>query len=527
MTHEHENHKWWTLFAMCFALFMIMLDNTIVNVALPSIQHDLKPTPENLEWTVNAYILVFATLILLGGKLGDRFGRRRIFMVGLLVFTLSSAACALAQSDTQLITFRAIQGVGGALLNPLSLSILVAAFPRKQLPQAIGIWAGISGLGLAIGPLLGGFLTQHFSWSAVFWVNVPIGILAMGVTAWAVVESRDPSARSLDLVGTVLVSASLFALTWGLIKTASHSWLGAYTLGFLAAAAVLMALFVLWESRIEDPMIPLGFFRIRAFSVSSIVVALVGVALFGVIYFLTLYFQNVRGYDPIQAGLRTLPTTMMILFVAPIGGRLSSRIGPRWLMTVGMLSASVGLLGLSRVHVHSSYNAIWPFQIMMGAGMALTMPAVSATGMAAVERTKAGIASGVINASRQVGGALGIAVLGGIGTTLAASSWSDKISTLPPPLHAQAEKLVPLVQGGQGKQILAITHSQTATSNALQAFVHGVNGALLTGAALTFAAALVACFGLAHMRVQVAPQEGAPEGEGSEAAEQPPAVVEM
>jgi EmrB/QacA subfamily drug resistance transporter len=526
VTHEPESHKWWTLFAMCFALFMIMLDNTIVNVALPSIQHDLKPTPENLEWTVNAYILVFATLILLGGKLGDRFGRRRIFMVGLLVFTLSSAACALAQSDTQLITFRAVQGVGGALLNPLSLSILVAAFPRKQLPQAIGIWAGISGLGLAIGPLLGGFLTQHFSWSAVFWVNVPIGVLAMGVTAWAVVESRDPSARSLDLVGTVLVSGSLFALTWGLIKTATHSWLGAYTLGFLAAAAVLMALFVLWESRIEDPMIPLGFFRIRAFSVSSIVVALVGVALFGVIYFLTLYFQNVRGYDPIQAGLRTLPTTMMILFVAPIGGRLSSRIGPRWLMTVGMLSASVGLLGLSRVHVDSSYNAIWPFQIMMGAGMALTMPAVSATGMAAVERTKAGIASGVINASRQVGGALGIAVLGGIGTTLAASSWSDRISTLPSPLHAQAEKLVPLVQGGQGKQILAITHSQTATSNALEAFVHGVNGALLTGAALTFAAALVACFGLAHMRVQVAPQ-GAPEGEGPEAAEQPPAVVEM
>jgi EmrB/QacA subfamily drug resistance transporter len=525
--HQHENHKWWTLFAMCFALFMIMLDNTIVNVALPSIQHDLKPTPENLEWTVNAYILVFATLILLGGKLGDRFGRKRIFLVGLLIFTLSSAACALAQSDTQLITFRAVQGIGGALLNPLSLSILVAVFPRKQLPQAIGIWAGISGLGLAVGPLLGGFLTQHFSWSAVFWVNVPIGVVAMGVTAWAVIESRDPSARSLDIVGTVLISAGLFLLTWGLIKTASHSWLGAYTLGFLAAAAVLVVLFILWESRIRDPMIPLGFFRIRAFSVSSVVVALVGVALFGVIYFLTLYFQNVRGYDPIQAGLRTLPTTMMILFVAPIGGRLSSRIGPRWLMTVGMLSASIGLFGLSQVHVHSSYNAIWPFQMMMGAGMALTMPAVSATGMAAVERTKAGIASGVINASRQVGGALGIAVLGGIGTTLAASSWSDRIAGLPAPLHAQAERLVPLVQGGQGKQILAITHSQTATADALGAFVHGVDAAFLAGGALTFAAALVACFGLAHMRVTAAPQ-GAPDGgEGSEAAEQPPAVVEM
>jgi EmrB/QacA subfamily drug resistance transporter len=525
VTHEHPNHKWWTLFAMCFALFMIMLDNTIVNVALPSIQHDLKPSVENLEWTVNAYILVFATLILLGGKLGDRFGRKRIFMLGLVVFTLSSMACALAQSDTQLIGFRAVQGVGGALLNPLSLSILVAAFPRRQLPQAIGIWAGISGLGLAIGPLLGGFLTQHFSWSAVFWVNVPIGVIALGVTGWAVIESRDPAARTLDIVGTVLISASLFSLTWGLIKTANHSWVGIYTLSFIGAAILLGALFVVWESRMDDPMIPLAFFRIRAFTVSSVVVALVGVALFGVIYFLTLYFQNVRGYDPIQAGLRTLPTTMMILFVAPIGGRLSGRVGPRWLMTVGMAFASVGLFGLSFVDVDSSYNAIWPFQMLMGAGMALTMPAVSATGMAAVDRTKAGIASGVINASRQVGGALGIAVLGGIGTTLAADMWADRIANLPPRLHAEAERLVPLVQGGQGKQILAITHNRVAQANALESFVHGVEWALRTGAVLTLAAALVAGFGLAHMKARAGDE--APAGEGAEASEAPPAVVEM
>ncbi len=286
-----------------------------------------------------------------------------------------------------------------------------------------------------------------------------------------------------------------------------------------------MALFIVWESRIKEPMIPLGFFRIRAFSVSSIVVALVGLALFGVIYFLTLYFQNVRGYDPIQAGLRTLPTTMMILFVAPIGGRLSGRVGPRWLMTVGMFAASIGLFGLSFVSVDSSYNAIWPFQMLMGAGMALTMPAVSATGMAAVERTKAGIASGVINASRQVGGALGIAVLGGIGTTLAANSWSASIAGLPPVLHAQAEKLVPLVQGGQGAKILAITHSPKAQSDALEAFVHGVDRALLTGAGLTFAAALVAMFGLRNMRTR--PAEIAETPPGEPAAEAPPAVVEM
>jgi MFS family permease len=351
-------------------------------------------------------------------------------------------------------------------------------------------------------------------------------VVALGVTAWAVIESRDPSARSLDIVGTVLISASLFSLTWGLIKTANHAWLGTYTLAFIGAAIVLGALFVLWESRIDDPMIPLSFFRIRAFTVSSIVVALVGVALFGVIYFLTLYFQNVRGYDPIQAGLRTLPTTMMILFVAPIGGRLSGRVGPRWLMTVGMLMASVGLFGLSFVKVDSSYNLIWPFQMLMGAGMALTMPAVSATGMAAVERTKAGIASGVINASRQVGGALGIAVLGGIGTTLAADAWASRIAGLPPGLHAAAERLTPLVQGGQGKAILAITHSQTAQANALESFVHGVNWALRAGAGLTLAAALVAGIGLAHMKVRAVDEAPAGEGEG-EGAETPPAVVEM
>ena len=251
MTKDHPNHKWWTLFAMCFALFMIMLDNTVVNVALPSIQRSLNITnPENLEWTVNAYVLSFAALILLGGKLGDRFGRKRIFLVGLAIFTIASAACALATTDTQLIAFRAVQGVGGAFLNPLSLSILVAAFPRKQLPTAIGVWAGISGLGLALGPLLGGFLTEHVGWSAVFWINVPIGIVAAGVAMWAVVESRDTTTKTLDGIGVVLVTAGLFSLTWALIKTGSHSWTSAYTLGWLALAAVLLILFV--AARVAD-----------------------------------------------------------------------------------------------------------------------------------------------------------------------------------------------------------------------------------------------------------------------------------
>jgi EmrB/QacA subfamily drug resistance transporter len=496
MTADHPNHRWWTLFAMCFALFMIMLDNTIVNVALPSIQRSLNASPENLEWTINAYVLVFASLILLGGKLGDRFGRKRVFLAGIAVFTLSSAACALASTDSQLIGARAIQGIGGALLNPLSLSIIVAAFPRKQLPQAIGIWAGISGLGLAIGPLLGGFLVEHFSWSAVFWVNVPVGIIASAVTLWAVVESRDTTTRKLDLPGTALITAGLFSLNWGLINTARHAWLSVYTLSFLAAAAVLIAAFIAWERRAEEPMLPLAFFRRRAFTSASMIILLIGVGLFGVIYFLTLYFQNVHGYSPAQAGLRTLPMTMMILVVAPLAGRIGPRIGPRTMMTFGMLSASAGLLALSRIGVHTSYNAIWPFQMLIGAGLAMTMPAASAMGRAAVDPAKSGVASGVINASRQVGGALGIAVLGGIGTTLAANSWSDRIAGLPPALHARAEQLVPLVQGGRGALIQTQTHSPVAAADALDAFMTGVHAALMVAGSLTLAAAAVAFVGL-------------------------------
>ena len=302
--------------------------------------------------------------------------------------------------------------------------------------------------------------------------------------------------------GTALITAGLGTLTWGLINTDTHSWLSAYTLAFLVAAIVLIVVFVVWESRTAEPMIPLAFFRVRAFSVSSLVVTLIGLALFGVLYFLTLYLQNVKGYSPMQAGVRMLPTTIMILVVAPLGGRLLTRVGPRAMMTTGMLAASIGLFGLSRLHADSSYNAMWPFQILVGSGMAMTMPSVTSTAMGAVDRARAGIASGVVNASRQVGGALGIAMLGGIGTTLSASSWTDRISSLPAALQAHAAALTPLVQGGQGARILAITHDPAAKTAALDAFVHGVRGALLTGSALTLAAGIVALLGLRGLRVR-------------------------
>jgi EmrB/QacA subfamily drug resistance transporter len=499
MTARATDRPWWTLAAMCFGLFMIMLDNTIVNVALPSIQRSLHTTPETLQWTIDAYVLTFAVLILLGGKLGDRFGRKRMFLVGLLIFTLASAACAQATTDTQLVAFRAVQGVGAALLNPLSLSIIVAAFPRKQLPTAIGIWAGVSALGLSAGPLIGGLLVERVSWSAVFWVNVPVGIVAAAVTVWAVGESRDEQRRHLDLVGTTLITSGLFAVVYGLIGTNSHAWTSTQTVGLITGAAVLLALFVAWERRAPEPMLPLSFFRNRPFATSAIVTSLVGFAFIGVLFLIVLYFQNVEGYSPLQAGIRTLPLTLTQAVVAVNAGRLSTLLGSRVQLTTGMLMLAAGLLGLAQVHVASPYDRIWPFQVLLGLGMGLAMPAVGAIAMATVPADQSGIASGVINAGRQVGGSLGIAVLGTLAAVLARSQWQHQIALLPLASHAKAAHLTSLVVGGQGRALAAVA-GRPAELAGLASFVDGLRGALLASAALALVAAAVAFFGLRRAR---------------------------
>jgi EmrB/QacA subfamily drug resistance transporter len=495
MSTRAAGRPWWTLAAMCFALFMIMLDNTIVNVALPSIQRALHTTAETLQWTIDAYVLTFAVLILLGGKLGDRFGRKRMFLVGLVIFTLASAACAQATTDTELIAFRAIQGSGAALLNPLSLSILVAAFPRKRLPTAIGIWAGISGLGLSAGPLLGGLLVERISWSAIFWVNVPIGVVAAAVCVWAVTESRDGERRRLDLVGTALVTAALFALVVAVIGTSSAGWTSTRTIGLVVAGVALLASFLAWEHRHADPMIPLGFFRRPAFSTSTVVALLTGFSFIGVLYLIVLYLQNVEGYSPLQAGLRTLPLTLVQAFTAANAGSLNRLLGARAKMSAGMLLLSAGLFGLAQIEVGSPYSTIWPFLVLLGLGLGLVMPAVSAAGMAAVDTDESGIASGVINASRQVGGAFGIAVLGSIAATLTRDDWQHRLSLLGPGTQAKATELSTLVLGGQGKAIAALAGRPTAAAG-LESFVEGVHAALLTGTALTLLSAAVAFLGL-------------------------------
>jgi len=492
-------HERLTLFAMCFGLFMIMLDNTIVNVALPSIQRDLHATPETLAWTVNAYVVPFAALILLGGKLGDRFGRRRMFVVGVAVFTAASAVCALSTTVGALVAARAVQGAGAALMNPLSLSILVATFPRERLSVAIGVWAGISGLGLAIGPLLGGVLVENVDWSAVFWINVPIGVVAMAVTLRAVRESRDATGRSLDIPGAGLVTSALFCLVWGLIKSDSHGFGSAYVIGFLIAGLVLGILFVAWERRAVDPMLPLSFFARRVFSVSDTLMLLVGFAMFGTIYYGALYLQNIQGYSALQAGLRTLPWTLMILVVAPIAGRLNTRIGARMPAGAGMLLVGLGLIGLARLSASSAYSSIWPYFVLCGIGTALVMPTVSAAAMSAIAADKAGVGSGVLNTARQVGGALGIAVLGAVATGRIGTRWDQFVATVPPGLRMQVAHLAPLVDGGQLRPIADLA-GPTATQAASSAFMAGFHAAMWTAAALCLVAAVVAFAGLAPAR---------------------------
>jgi EmrB/QacA subfamily drug resistance transporter len=488
-----------TLLAMCFGLFMIMLDNTIVNVALPSIQRELHASPETLAWTVNAYVVPFAALILLGGKLGDRFGRRRMFVAGLAIFTASSAACALSSSIGALVAARAVQGVGAALMNPLSLSILVATFPPARLSAAIGVWAGISGLGLAIGPLLGGVLVENLDWSAVFWINVPVGVLATVVTLRAVRESRDPAGRSLDLPGSALVTLALFSVVWGLIKSETHGFGSSYVIGFLAVGAVLLALFVGWERRARDPMLPLAFFARRLFSVADAVMLLVGFAMFGAIFYGALYLQNVQGYSALGAGVRTLPWTLMILVVAPPAGRLSARMGARLPAAAGMLLLSAGLVGLAGLHADTPYSSIWPFFVLCGIRTALAMPTLSATAMGAIAAEKAGVASGVLNTARQVGGALGIAVLGAVATARIASQWDDFVAAAPPALQPQATRLGELVQGGQLAPIGRLA-GPAASDVAASAFMTGFSAAMWTAAALTLLAAAVALVGLRGAR---------------------------
>jgi EmrB/QacA subfamily drug resistance transporter len=331
------NRKWWTLAAVSLGLFMIMLDNTVVNVALPSIERDLGARLSELEWIVSGYALTFAAFLLTGGKLADLLGRRRIYVIGLAIFGGASLACALSPGAGFLIGARVVQGVGAALMNPATLSIITATFPARQRGTAIGIWVGISATALAIGPLVGGLLTEHAGWSSIFYVNVPIAAVAVAASFLLIDESRDTSEEQrLDLPGLISSGLGLFALTYALIEANAHGWTSGRIVGSFAIAAVSLAAFVVLEQRQRLPMLDLSLFRSGTFAGANTVVLLVTLAMFGILFFVSLYLQNILGYSAEKAGAAFLPMTLLIVLAAPIAGRLSDRIGSRALMTIGM-----------------------------------------------------------------------------------------------------------------------------------------------------------------------------------------------
>ena len=450
-----ENRKWWTLGSLCFALFMIMLDNTVVNVALPSIERDLHVSISSLEWVVTAYALTFAALLITGGKLGDLFGRKRIFIVGIAVFTLSSLACGFAPSAGFLIGARAVQGVGAALMNPASLSIITATFPPRERGQAIGIWAGVSAMALAIGPLVGGLIVDNINWNWIFFINVPVGVAGVIVSRLVIKESRDTShVQSVDLPGLITSSAGLFALTYALIEGNKHGWTSPEIVGLFAGAVVLLVGFVVLEHFQRVPMLDLSLFRIGSFAGSNLVAMLVSLGMFGVFFFVSLYIQNILHWTPTKAGAAFLPMTILIIIVAPLAGKLSDRVGSRWLMGGGMTLVSISLLLYQRVGLHSTFWTLLPAMLLGGIGMAMTMSPMTAAAMSSVPVDKAGVGSGVLNSFRQLGGSLGIALMGAILASYVTA----------PPRSPQAA----------------------------QQFVDGLHASLLVAAGITFASAIVA-----------------------------------
>ncbi len=404
----------WTFVVTSVALFMVALDNLVVTTALPSIRTSLDAGLEGLEWTVNAYTLTFAVLLLTGAALGDRFGRRRLFMLGLLVFTGASAAAAVAPSLEALVAARAVQGVGAAIVTPLTLTLLSAAVPVERRGLALGAWGAVGGLAVALGPLVGGAVVEGASWQWIFWVNVPIGLALLPLSRWALAESRGPAGR-LDLVGTGLVSAGLFGVVLGLVRGNGLGWTSPQVLASLALGGIALAAFGGWERRTTAPMLPLGLFQSRGFAATNVASLLMFFGMFGSVFLLAQFLQTVQGYSPLEAGLRTLPWTGMPVLVAPMAGVLSDRIGGRPLLVSGLALQAVGLAWLALVTTPSvAYSSLVAPFVLSGVGMGLFFAPVANVVLSSVPRSAEGIASGTNNAIRELGGVLGIAVLASV-----------------------------------------------------------------------------------------------------------------
>ena len=493
-TSKAERRRWWVLGTLCLSVLLVVVDNTIVNVALPTISRDLNASITDLQWVVDAYTLAFAGLLLLGGNLGDRLGRRRVMQAGLALFALTSVGAAISHTSGELIAARCAMGVAAALIYPATLAILntVFASPRER-ATAIGIWAGVSGLAVAVGPVCGGALLEHFAWGSVFYVSVPVAIIALVAGAAALPESRDPRAGRFDPLGAIGSVAGISLLTWSIIEAPRHGWASAATLGGIAGALVILAMFAWHQARRPDPMLDVRLFRDRRFSAASAAIALALFGLFGFIFLITQYFQAVRGYDPLRAGLATVPFAVVTGALSPVAIIAMKRLGTKVVVASGLaLMAS----GLALAAATPEYAAYWGQVItamaLMAAGLALTSGPATDAIMGALPPGKAGAGSAVNDATREVGGTLGVAIVGSVLNSAYGSHVAASLARLGVP-HAAGDAARQSVEAGLAVSARFPGGLSAATGEAArQAFMTGLHAGSLVAAGATAAAAVVA-----------------------------------
>ena len=492
----HAN-RWKALAFIGVSLLVISLDNTILNVALPSISRDLGASASDLQWMVDAYVLVFASLLLTMGSISDRVGRKRALQFGLVMFGIGSVAAALSTSTGMLIASRAFLGIGGATIMPATLSIVSATFPPEERAQAIAIWAGIFGLGIGIGPLTGGLLLEWFDWNAVFYVNLPVVAVALAGGYLYITESKDETAPKPDFVGVLFSITGLFALVYGIIKAGETSWTDQEVLLSLGGAVILLGIFAWWENRADEPMLPLHFFKNMWFTGANLAMVLVMFAMFGSVFFLSQYFQSVQGYTALEVGVRMLPMAVTLMIVASSSARVAARLGTKVVVALGIFIVACGMLYLSQVSdVNTPYGSILIGLVVFASGMGLTMSPATNSIMQSIPVNKAGIGSAMNDTTRQLGGALGVAILGTVMNDIYLDGVAELEALLPSAVYEgisssiQGAKIVaanigniPQAPAGAAERILDMANN---------AFVDGMTGAMVVAAAIMFAASLLA-----------------------------------
>ena len=493
-----DPRRWWTLVVLSASLLVIGLDNTILNVALPTLENDLGATASQLQWIVDSYMLVFAGLLLTAGALGDRFGRKRGLTIGLAIFGLGSGLSALATSPEMLIATRALMGIGGAFIMPSTLSIITAVFPAGERAKAIGVWAGVSGLGIAIGPVAGGFLIEHASWNAVFLVNLPFVVAALTAGHWLVPESKDPAAPRLDVPGFALSIAGLTTLVWAIIEAPAKGWTSPTILAAFGVAAVVLSAFMAWELRTREPMLDIRLFRNPRFSGASAAITLVFFSMFGSIFFLTQYLQGVLEYSALEAGIRVTPVAAGLILGGPISAKLAERIGTKLVVTGGLVLVAAGLSIVTQFHVDSSYGIVAAHLLVLGFGMGMAMAPATESVMGSLPLEKASVGSAVNDTTRTTGGALGVAILGSLLASQYRGDMDEAVSGMP---HGAAESASDTLSGG-----LAVAHrlGDSSLADAAQtAFVNGMHVAAIAAAGVALAGAVIAYLVIPAREVEV------------------------